>query len=201
MQTDKLTCDDLDAVGVYFITGKVSSPIGNLRVKVCAGCEDDFSLHYVDLSQAVYFEDAGMQTRVYYSCEENKGQMLIDCTIDNIEEIIASSMMTGKTCFVRMGNYYIVNHNCLCRIDNKDKRLLLCDINHCPIVIEAPEKPSGREYDEYHRLMSNYSNQPLGELSETQPGLVSHMVKFKRYRSFETSLVKYRELILAHYGE
>lgn len=201
MRDENVTCNDLDAVGVYIINGKALSPVGISRVMVCAGGDDSFSLQYMDLSQAVCFEAVGEQTRVYYSADEEKGQMLLDCAVDDVENVIVSSLEQGDSRFARMGNYYIVNIECMHRVENKGKRLLLRDANHYPVVFDAPEKPSGRECDEYRRLMPNYGNHPLYELCETQPGLVEYMIKFKRNRSFESSLIKLKELILAHYGK
>ena len=198
-----LTCGDLDAVGVYFIAGKAETPCEVTRVRVNEDenpNEEDAKVVYLNLKRVAYFEDVDFKTRVYYGDDVKTQQLVIDCTIDEVEKLIASVFPKGKSRYVRMGNYYIINQQCFDRISLGENRVYLHNAKYQPFAIEMPQEPSRREKEEFRPLVPNYSDHKLCELEQTMPGLVAYMIKYKRHKSFVESLRKYKDLVFVHYG-
>ena len=198
-----LTCDDLDAVGVYFIEGRASSLCNLTRVKVREAelsDLDESKILYLNIKRVVYFEEVDFKTKVYYGADEKSQQVVIDLSIDEIEELIASRFPAGRSRYVRMGNYYIVNQQCLDRVSLDERKLYLHNAKYKPFSICMPEEPSRREMEEFRPLVPNYTKHKLSELKETMPELVKYMMKYKRYKSYMTSLKEYKELVFRYYG-
>lgn len=204
MKNTEITYRDLDAIGVYFIKGASLEPVDVSRVKINDNSNDDAdvddaSLSFVNLENVVFFENVDGNTRVCYGANDELNKALIERSIDEIEQLI-SAVYTPKNCrFVRFGNNFIVNHNFVSKLI-VDDRLCLRDKDFAPVVISAPAEPSRRDYDEFRPLVSKYENHPLGELSETMPGLVKFMKIYKRHENFMKSLKLYKDLIWYSYG-
>ena len=69
-----------------------------------------------------------------------------------------------------------------------------------PFTIDEPQEPSRRDKEEFRPLVPNYTKHKLADLQKTMPGLVAYMIKYKRHKSFVTSLRRYKELVFEHYG-
>ena len=203
MEKLMLTCEDLDAVGVYFIAGKAELQCDVTRVNVCeekSVDNVDARMIYLNLKRVVCFEDVDFKTRVYYGSDAKSQQLMLDCTIDDVERLIASVFPKGKSRYVRMGNYYIVNQQCFDRISLGENRLYVHSAKFQPFTIDEPQEPSRRDKEEFRPLVPNYTKHKLADLQKTMPGLVAYMIKYKRHKSFVTSLRRYKELVFEHYG-
>lgn len=201
MDSHKITCDDLDAVGVYFIKGEAQGENSMLIVLSKDDNDENVSLCRVDIAKAVCFmAENDRVTRVFYGADADSQQMKLDCSISEMERMIASISSSGKSRFVRMGDYYIVNHDCFNRISFDEMKLYLHDMSFNPLQLSPPEEPSKQELEEFRPLMSNYAKHPLSELNDTMPELVAFMKKYKRSKSYATSLRKYKVLVWNEYG-
>lgn len=204
MEKQKITCNDLDAIGVFFIKGGASEEKNVSRVKMCRESEDEaetnvLPLYYVNFDEVVYFEAIDDQTKLYYGNDAKSQQMILDFTIDEIQKKIVSSYQQEETPFVRFGNYYIVNHYKLNRITSE--AVCFHDAQKTPIELPVPEAPSREENEEFKQLVPGRATYPLCELEKIEPALGAFMKKYKRFKSYSASLRRFKLLMYEYYGK
>lgn len=203
-----LTCEDLDSIGVYFIEGNSfenrSLTITHLAEEDIDAIEEaNFNLSIIGLSKVVFFEAKNGKINICYTKHEeeadksptDQSETFIDCELDDIEALIKNTLEVGDNRFVRLGNYYIINYNCLTRINLGDYSLQLTDRNHYPVFISAPKLPEKKLHNEFASLMTRYSKHPFEAVKETMPKLASYILSVKRHDNFISSLKNFKEIL------